>query len=141
MFFHLVEQNTEQRVQNDQSTKKEQPREQPVCSLGRFLLWSMGPLRRKRRRNKPIRIRRPFSGRVVGAVAHRRIVGAVVVAGCGPGVRWRSGGCGRGSVVACFLQTALDGELQQLFIGQVTVHRIIFQGRSGSWGSRRGGAG
>lgn len=77
---------------------------------------------------------------VVGAVVHRWVVGAVVVAGSGHRVRW-SVGCGRGSVVVCFLQTAFDGKLQQLFISQVTVQRIIIQGWSGSCGSRLGDAG
>lgn len=48
----------------------------------------------------------------MGAVVHWWVVGAVVVAGSGYRLWWRGGGCGRDSVVARFIQTALDGKLQ-----------------------------
>lgn len=48
----------------------------------------------------------------MGAVVHWWVVGAVVVADSGYRLRWRGGECGRDSVVACFIQTALHGKLQ-----------------------------
>lgn len=88
--------------------------------------------------------------RIVGAVVSRWIVGAVVcrwTVGAVPGLLWVSGyraqvasvrlswrrlsGSG-GGVVPCVGQTALDGELQQLVIAQVTVERIILEGHGGS---------
>lgn len=95
-------------------------------------------------RNTDVRIRRLFTLRVWGAVVYRWIVGAVAglvgVSGCRIQVaafRWArghggGGGGGGGSVAVCVGQAALDGELQQLVITQVTVERIILEGQSGS---------
>ena len=82
---------------------------------------------------------------IVGAVVCRWIVGAVawlvVVSGCriqAGTVGWMrrhgSGGnsVGVGSVTVQVSQTALDGELKQLIVTQVTVERIILEGHAGS---------
>lgn len=81
---------------------------------------------------------------IVGAVVCRWIVGAVawlvVVSGCriqAGAVRWMRRRGGGNSVGVCSVtvqvgQTALDSELQQLIIAQVTVERIILEGNAGS---------
>lgn len=89
----------------------------------------------------------------MGAVVCRWIMGAAAGplsvsgrSGQVTGVRWawsHGGGGGGGgiSVAVCVGQTALDSELQQLVISQVTVERIILEGQTGSCRSRARHAG
>lgn len=73
----------------------------------------------------------------MGVVVCRWIMGAAAglagVSGCrvlAATVRWARR---RGSSVAvCVGQTALDGELHQLVIAQVTIGRIILEGQTGT---------
>lgn len=106
----------------------------------------------RRNSTADVRIRGLFIRRVWRAVLCRWIVGAeagpVSVSGRSgqvAGVRWAwshgGGGGGGVSVAVCVGQTALDSELQQLVISQVTVERIILDGQTGSCRSRARHAG